>query len=98
MRSQLRLTGYKQWALTTVMTVTQCPHLSKMASTPRLLYLPETLTNWPWPRVIRPEYEEVAAESHEWVKSFQPFDEKSQYAFEKCNFGPFFCKMAAKSS
>lgn len=58
-----------------------------MTSSPQLLYLPDTLKNWPWPRVINPHYKEMAAESNAWAKSFKLFNPKSQYAYEKCDFG-----------
>ena len=51
------------------------------------LYLPNTLAAWPWPRKINPFYEEVAAESNAWLKSFRPFTPESQYAYDKCDLG-----------
>ncbi|KAI0695236.1 isoprenoid synthase domain-containing protein [Cytidiella melzeri] len=51
-----------------------------------MLYLPETMKNWPWPRAINPYYEEVTRESNAWFKSFKPFNERSQYAYDKCDF------------
>ena len=51
------------------------------------LYLPNTMTEWPWPRKISPYYEEVTAESNAWLKSFKPFTPASQYAFDKCDVG-----------
>ncbi|KAJ7645684.1 isoprenoid synthase domain-containing protein [Mycena polygramma] len=56
-------------------------------SKPVLLHLPETMKNWPWPRAINPHYEEVSAESNAWFHGFKAFSEKSQYAFDKCDFG-----------
>jgi Delta6-protoilludene synthase len=53
----------------------------------KMLYLPETMKNWPWKRAINPHYEEVTAESNTWFKSFKPFNEKSQHAFDKCDIG-----------
>ena len=29
-----------------------------------MLYLPETMANWPWPRAINPHYEEVKSETN----------------------------------
>ncbi|KAJ7137759.1 isoprenoid synthase domain-containing protein [Mycena epipterygia] len=51
-----------------------------------MLYLPETMKKWPWPRAINPYYEEVSAESDAWFHGFKAFSEKSQYAFDKCDF------------
>ncbi|KAJ7137766.1 terpenoid synthase [Mycena epipterygia] len=53
----------------------------------KMLYLPETMKKWPWPRAINPYYEEVSAESNAWFHGFKAFSEKSQYAFDKCDFG-----------
>ena len=52
-----------------------------------LLRLPNTLEDWPWPRVINPLYEEVKKESDAWFQSFKALSGRSQYAFDKCNFG-----------
>ena len=52
-----------------------------------LLHIPETLADWAWLRVINPHYEEVKRESNAWFKSFKPFNERSQYAFDLCDFG-----------
>ncbi|KAL5510886.1 hypothetical protein ACEPAG_4643 [Sanghuangporus baumii] len=57
-----------------------------MSSETKLLHLPDTLANWPWPRTINPHYEAVKAESDAWIRSFNAFSTKSQYAIDKCNF------------
>ncbi|TCD63220.1 terpene cyclase [Steccherinum ochraceum] len=57
------------------------------AALPKMLYLPDTLVNWPWPRAINPHHEEVKAASNAWFHSFNAFNPKSQYAFDKCDFG-----------
>ncbi|KAH9926487.1 terpenoid synthase [Fomitopsis serialis] len=44
--------------------------------------LPETMANWH----INPHYDAMKAESNAWLKSFKPFNERSQLAFEKCDF------------
>ena len=49
--------------------------------------IPDLLENWPWPRRINPLYAEVTAEGNEWLRSFSPFSQKSQHAFERCMFG-----------
>ena len=53
-------------------------------------YIPKTMANWPWQRAINPHYEEMKAESNAWLKTFKPFNEKSQIAFDKCDFGARF--------
>ncbi|KAJ3870529.1 hypothetical protein F5051DRAFT_447553 [Lentinula edodes] len=45
------------------------------------------MSNWPWPRMINPHYEEVKAASDAWFHSFAAFDARAQLAFDKCNFG-----------
>ncbi|KAK6980733.1 terpene cyclase [Favolaschia claudopus] len=54
---------------------------------PQKIYLPETTKQWPWPRLLHPDYEKVSAESNTWFQGFKPFNKKSQYAFDKCDFG-----------
>ncbi|KAI0677719.1 terpenoid synthase [Trametes maxima] len=53
----------------------------------RYLCLPDFMANWPWPRRIHPQYEEVTAESSAWLKSFAPFTPESQFAFDMCDLG-----------
>ena len=57
-----------------------------MSSQQKMLYLPDTMADWPWPRAINPHYKEIGAESDSWFKEFKPFTERSQYAFDKCDF------------
>ena len=52
-------------------------------------YIPNTMSSWPWQRVINPHYEEANSESTAWLKSLKPFNEKSQIAFDKCAFGGY---------
>lgn len=52
-------------------------------------YIPTTMANWPWQRAINPHYEEMKAESNAWLRTFKPFNEKSQIAFDKCDFGTY---------
>ncbi|KAJ3563357.1 hypothetical protein NP233_g8992 [Leucocoprinus birnbaumii] len=52
-----------------------------------MLYIPEYMANWPWPRAINPHYEEVSAASDAWFRGFNAFTPKSQLAFDKCDFG-----------
>ncbi|KAJ6561560.1 terpenoid synthase [Mycena vulgaris] len=49
-------------------------------------YLPDTLRNWPWERIISPHYLEAQAESVAWLESFHPFSPAAQRAFNKCDF------------
>jgi hypothetical protein len=35
-----------------------------------ILYLPDTLLTWPYPRVINPYYKEVEVESAAWIDTF----------------------------
>ncbi|KAI0694502.1 isoprenoid synthase domain-containing protein [Cytidiella melzeri] len=58
---------------------------SDAQSSPHILCLPYTMKSWPWPRAINPYHEEVALESNAWLKSFKPFNERSQYAFDNCD-------------
>lgn len=54
---------------------------------PVMIYLPETMNKWPWLRALNPHYEEVSAASKAWLHSLRPFNLKSQYAFDKGDFG-----------
>ncbi|KAK0628328.1 terpenoid synthase [Bombardia bombarda] len=48
--------------------------------------LPNLVRNWPYPRQLNQHYDEVSAATSDWVRSFQCFDQKSQAAFDKCDF------------
>ncbi|KAH7904615.1 isoprenoid synthase domain-containing protein [Hygrophoropsis aurantiaca] len=52
-------------------------------------YIPDTMANWPPPRIISPHYEEVKAESEGWLRGLKPFHPQSQKAFEKGDFCRF---------
>lgn len=52
-----------------------------------LIYIPDTLANFPWPRALNPYVEECRAESDAWIQRFRVFGPKAQKAFDKCNFG-----------
>ncbi|EIW59888.1 terpenoid synthase [Trametes versicolor FP-101664 SS1] len=54
-----------------------------------LFHIPNTLSRWPYPRRIHPDYEEVSAESAAWLRSFHPFSPEKQVAFDKCKFDHF---------
>ena len=36
----------------------------------KMLYIPDTMVDWPWPREINPHYEEVSAKSTAWIYTF----------------------------
>ncbi|KIN06849.1 hypothetical protein OIDMADRAFT_107833 [Oidiodendron maius Zn] len=57
-----------------------------MSESAKTLYLPDTLLNWPWPRRINEKYGEVSAESSAWCRSFKAFNQRSQEAFDRCDF------------
>jgi Delta6-protoilludene synthase len=53
------------------------------------VHLPDVLTlvQWPTPRKLNQHYVEVKLDSDSWLRSFGAFDDSSQKAFDKCNFG-----------
>lgn len=53
------------------------------------IYIPDTMANWPWPRKVNPHYKQAKAESLAWIRSFKAFSARSQYAFEKGDFGQY---------
>ncbi|KAJ7123606.1 terpenoid synthase [Mycena epipterygia] len=55
-----------------------------MAST--IIRLPDTLTQWPYPREMNAYYDEIKRESSTWLESFNAFSPKSQSAFNRCDF------------
>ncbi|KAI0058755.1 terpenoid synthase [Artomyces pyxidatus] len=57
-----------------------------MAPTRSQLRIPDALANWPYKRQINPHFVEVKAESDEWVQNLHAFNEKSQWAFDRCDF------------
>ncbi|KZT21453.1 terpenoid synthase [Neolentinus lepideus HHB14362 ss-1] len=58
-----------------------------MSEPVKMLYLPKTMSNWPWPRKINLHYEEVSAESNAWFHGFKTLTKHSQDAFDKCDVG-----------
>ena len=52
--------------------------------------LPDLLDNWPWDRRLSPYYEEAKGESAAWVRSFVPFDQRGQRAFDACDLSMFY--------
>ncbi|KAI1791069.1 isoprenoid synthase domain-containing protein [Ganoderma leucocontextum] len=53
----------------------------------QVVYIPDTMSAWPWPRKLNPLYEEVEAESIAWLTSFNPYNPESQQAHNKGDFG-----------
>ncbi|KAM7192315.1 terpene cyclase [Naviculisporaceae sp. PSN 640] len=51
-----------------------------------LIYIPDTLAHFPWPRSVNPHFEECKAESDAWIRSFRVFSPKAQKAFDRCDF------------
>ena len=60
---------------------------SKNQFLPPILYLPDTMAEWPWPRTLNVHYLDVQRESGEWFLGFDALGPRSQSAFTKCNFG-----------
>jgi len=54
---------------------------------PKMIYLPDTLANWPWPRAINLYFEDVKAEVGASFRDFKALSPESQEAFDKCDFG-----------
>ncbi|KAH8886432.1 terpenoid synthase [Thozetella sp. PMI_491] len=52
----------------------------------QVLYIPDTLASWPWPRACNPNYEICKQESSVWLESFHAFSPKAQKAFNRCDF------------
>ena len=59
-----------------------------MDTRPRMIYLPDTMTDWPWPRAINPHFEAVKMESNDWFHSFKTLSPKLQETFNKSDPGP----------
>ncbi|KAG2343649.1 terpenoid synthase [Suillus weaverae] len=55
-----------------------------MEARPKMIYLPDTMANWPWPRAINPHFEAVKIEADAWWRSFKPLDPRTLDAFDKC--------------
>ncbi|KAG1732863.1 isoprenoid synthase domain-containing protein [Suillus paluster] len=58
-----------------------------MEARPRVIYLPDTMNDWPWPRAMNPHYEAVKAEVDASFRDFKALSAKSQEAFDKCDSG-----------
>ena len=46
-------------------------------------YLPNTLRDWPWERIITPNYTPVQAEAMAWLESLYSFTPKELITFNK---------------
>lgn len=57
-----------------------------MDARPKMIYLPDTMINWPWPRAINPHFEDVKAEVGASFRDFRALSPESQEAFDKCDF------------
>ncbi|KIJ57533.1 hypothetical protein HYDPIDRAFT_171648, partial [Hydnomerulius pinastri MD-312] len=55
----------------------------------RMMYIPDTMARWPWPRVMNPHFGTVKAEADAWFRTFKAFTPESQAAFDKCDFARF---------
>ncbi|PIL37688.1 terpene synthase [Ganoderma sinense ZZ0214-1] len=53
----------------------------------KVIYVPDTMSHWPWPRKLNPFYEEVEAESIAWLASFHPLTPESQNAHNRAHIG-----------
>jgi hypothetical protein len=58
-----------------------------MDARPRMIYLPDTMANWPWLRTINPYFEDVKAEADASFRDFKALSPESQKAFDECDFG-----------
>jgi hypothetical protein len=68
-------------------TMTLTGEHGRESSDTTLFYLPRTMDAWPWPRQINPHFEEVQAQSDAWFSTFNAFSDRSQHAFNVCDFG-----------
>ncbi|KAG1905248.1 terpenoid synthase [Suillus fuscotomentosus] len=49
-----------------------------------MIYLPDTMTNWPWPRTINSHFEDMKAEVNALIHGFKAVSPESRAAFSKC--------------
>lgn len=61
--------------------------LQAMDACPKVVYLPDTLINWPWLRTINPHFEDVKAEVDASIRGFKALSPESRAAFSKCDPG-----------
>ncbi|KAG1833624.1 isoprenoid synthase domain-containing protein [Suillus subalutaceus] len=60
-----------------------------MDTRPRVFYLPDTMTNWPWPRAMNPHFEVVKAEVDALFRESKALSAESQEALDKCDSARF---------
>ena len=53
----------------------------------QVVYIPDTMSDWPWQAKLNPLYDEVEAESVAWLTSFQLHTPESQDAHNKARIG-----------
>ena len=64
---------------------------AKMMSSTSHFYLPDTLRNWPYPRLVNPAYQTCNKESTEWCEAFNALpDQKKRDKFRACRFGTLY--------
>jgi hypothetical protein len=68
----------------------EVPAIMPANETPQIIYIPDTLRNWPWPRDVNPYYAVCKKESSAWAEGFRAFSPKAQKAFNKCDFSQSF--------
>ncbi|KAG2136542.1 isoprenoid synthase domain-containing protein [Suillus bovinus] len=57
-----------------------------MDTRPKVIYLPDTMVSWPWPRTINPHYENFKAEVDASISDFKAqLSPESQVAFSECD-------------
>jgi hypothetical protein len=64
----------------------QTPTLAPEQCQARVFHIPDTLTNWPWPRRMNPRYGKVKANLDEWIKRF-PLDSNAINILENAETG-----------
>ncbi|KAG1848510.1 terpenoid synthase [Suillus subalutaceus] len=56
-----------------------------MDTRPKMIYLPDTMIDWPWPRTINPHFEDVKAEVDASFRNFKTLSLELQEGFDKCD-------------
>ncbi|KAI9457169.1 terpenoid synthase [Boletus coccyginus] len=56
-----------------------------------VIFIPNVLARWPWPRRINPNYAVVKKEADAWIMNFQAFSPSAQDAFNRCDFNLLAC-------
>ncbi|KAG2032941.1 isoprenoid synthase domain-containing protein [Suillus americanus] len=58
-----------------------------MDARPKIIYLPDTMIDWPWPRTINPHYEDVKIEVDALIRDTKALSPESLAAFDRANTG-----------